>query len=129
MAIRRVGSGYKLTGVDANAFLREANEPRPVAVTGLGDFYDRNPQARDLGNRASPSRLLDGRSREMILRNTFIEMRSIRRWRGASLWTWVGAITGHGSGYSLQICVEMGWDPEMRITPTAELPRRSENGS
>jgi hypothetical protein len=31
-------------------------------------------------------------------------------------------MTGHGSGYSAQICREMGWDPEMRIGPKSELP-------
>ena len=92
----------------------------------MNDFYERNPQARDLGNRASPSPLLDGRSREDILRNAFVAMRGTRAWRGCNLWSWVGAVTGHGSGYSFQICVELGWDPEMRISPTAQLPRRSE---
>lgn len=87
----------------------------------MSDFYERNPQARDLGNRASPSPLLDGRSREQILRNVFVEMRTVRRYRGMSLWSWVGHVTGHGSGYSYQICQELGWDPEMRITPSAEL--------
>lgn len=89
------------------------------------EFYERNPQARNLGNRPSPSKLLDGRSRENILRNTFLEMRTMRAWRGCSLWSWVGAVTGHGSGYSLQICVELGWDPDMPITPAARLPDRS----
>jgi hypothetical protein len=32
-------------------------------------------------------------------------------------------MTAHGSGYSWQICQELGWDPDMKITPTAELPR------
>lgn len=91
----------------------------------MADFYERNPQARDLGNRPSPSKLLDGRSREDILRNAFHEMRRMRYWRGSTLWSWVGAVTGHGSGYSLQICVELGWDPDMRITPTARLPDRN----
>ncbi len=94
----------------------------------MNDFYERNPQARDLGNRASRSRLLDGRSREVILRNTFLAMRRMREWRGCTLWSWVGAVTGHGSGYSLQICVELGWDPDMKIGPTANLPRPSPNG-
>lgn len=88
------------------------------------DFYERNPQARDLGNRPSPSRLLDGKSREYILRNVFARMKTIRAYRGMSLWSWVGDVTGYGSGYSWQVCVEMGWDPDMRVTPSAELPRQ-----
>jgi len=95
----------------------------------MADFYERNPQAKGLKNSTSPSQLLDGRSREMILRCVFHEMKNMRRWRGLTVWNWVGAVTGHGSGYSWQICREMGWDPEMKITPTAELPRSSEGKS
>jgi hypothetical protein len=87
-------------------------------------FYDRNPHIKHpIPNATSPSQLLDGTSRELMLRNTFLEMRDSREWRGRYLWSWVGAVTGHGSGYSTQICHEMGWDPDMTISPKAELPR------
>jgi hypothetical protein len=67
------------------------------------DFYERNKHiVRPVPNATSPSELLDGRSREIILRNTFLEMRKIRAWRGRDLRSWVGAVTGHGSGYSWQ---------------------------
>lgn len=96
--------------------------------TNVGDqsapgFYERNRIVRPMPNVASPSELLDSRSRDRLLRNAFAEMRHMRRWRGQTLWTWVSRITGHGSGYSLQICVELGWDPEMCIGPKVELPR------
>lgn len=89
----------------------------------MTDFYTRNRIARPIPNAASPSELLDSRSRDRLLRNAFAEMRHMRCWRGQSLWTWVSRITSHGSGYSEQICRELGWDPEMRIGPKAELPR------
>ena len=90
----------------------------------MADFYTRNNLARErLENAASPSSLLDHRSREVILRNVFNETKGLRRWRGRDLWSWVGAMTGHGSGYSEQICAEMGWDPAMRIRPDSQLPR------
>lgn len=88
------------------------------------DFYQRNNISLfGLANVSSPSRLLDNRSRERLLRNAFHEMRNMRRWRGQILWAWVSAMTSHGSGYSHQICIELGWDPDMKITPKAELPR------
>jgi len=92
------------------------------------DFYERNRLARPLPNAKSPSELLDGRSREIILRNVYLHTRDQPRWRGTYLWSWVGAMTGHGSGYSMQICHEMGWDPDMKIGPKAELPRHADNG-
>jgi hypothetical protein len=87
------------------------------------DFYERNYIKRPVPNVASRSELLDGRSRETLLRHAFYQMRDMRRWRGSILWFWVSAVTGHGSGYSWQICQELGWDPDMKITPKAELPR------
>lgn len=92
----------------------------------MADFYERNNIARDrLENAASASVLLDNRSREIILRNAFNWMQDKRYWRGMLLSTWVGAMTGHGSGYSEQICRELGWDPNMIIDGRAELPRRA----
>lgn len=88
------------------------------------DFYARNKISLfGLANVSSPSRLLDNRSREYILRNAFLTMKDWRKWRGMLLWSWVGAMTGHGSGYSMQICKELGWDPDMKIGPNAVLPR------
>jgi hypothetical protein len=89
----------------------------------MSDFYERNKIERPVPNATSASQLLDGRSREMILRCVFEHMKDLRRWRGTYLWSWVSAVTGHGSGYSTQICHEMGWDPDMTISPKAELPR------
>lgn len=93
------------------------------------DFYARNKISLfGLDNVRSPSRLLDNRSREWLLRNAFSHMRHMRKWRGSILWSWIGALTGHGSGYSEQICRELGWDPHMTIGPKAELPRATPNG-
>lgn len=85
----------------------------------MSDFYDRNPSAQPFRGR-----LVEMRSQEQLLRNAFFHMKRWRTWRGRWLWTLVAAITGHGSGYSQQICEELGWDYAMPITPTAELPPR-----
>lgn len=89
------------------------------------DFYTRNKISLfGLANVNSRSRLLDNRSRETILRNAFLYFRHVRKWRGCELWSWVGAMTGHGSGYSQQICEELGWDYAMKIGPNSTLPSR-----
>jgi hypothetical protein len=87
------------------------------------DFYEQNNISLvGLANVRSRSRLLDNRSRERLLRNAFWMIRNVRKWRGRTLQHFVADITSHGSGYSWQICEELGWDPDMKITPTAELP-------
>lgn len=91
----------------------------------MSDFYELNHIERPVPNAASPSELLDGRSRDKLLRYAFSMMKRERRWKGAQLWVWVAEITGHGSGYSCQICRELGWDTDMLITPKSELPRIS----
>lgn len=85
-------------------------------------FYERNPATKGF-----EGRLIEMRSREQLLRGAFWTLRDVRKWRGMALWTFVGAITGHGSGYSQQICEELGWDYEMKITPTARLPQPRES--
>lgn len=96
----------------------------------MTDFYERNSHIkRPIPNIASPSPLLDGRSREDILRNVFLETKSYKQWKGRNLWSWIGAMTAHGSGYSQQICEELGWDPDMIIGPKAELPPRRQSQS
>lgn len=87
--------------------------------TAGSTFYERNPAARPY-----QGRLVEMRSQEHLLRNAFWVLRDVRKWRGCQLWTMVGAITGHGSGYSQQICEELGWDYAMKITPSARLPER-----
>ncbi len=91
----------------------------------MSDFYERNRIERPMQNAKSPSECLDSTSRETILRNTFLQMQSMRALRGLQLCVWIGRVTTHGSGYSNQICEEMGWDPEMKITPSAVLPRNA----
>ncbi len=92
----------------------------------MSDFYTRNKISLfGLANVGSPSRLLDNRSRDGMLRRAFRMIRNVRKWRGRSLQHFVAEITGHGSGYSYQICIELGWDPDMTISPTAELPAQS----
>ncbi len=81
------------------------------------DFYTRNHI-----DPAYRGRLIELRSQEKLLRNAFHYMKEWRRMRGTPLWVFVGQITGHGSGYSQQICEELGWDYDMKITPAARLP-------
>lgn len=88
----------------------------------MSDFYQRNRLVRPLANVKSRSELLDNRSREYLLRNAFLQIRMVRRWRGRTLQEFVSTMTSHGYGYSEQICKELGWDPDMQITPTVQLP-------
>lgn len=34
-----------------------------------------------------------------------------KKYRGLPLWSFVGELTGHGSGYSRDICMANGWNP------------------
>jgi hypothetical protein len=86
----------------------------------MSNFYERNPSALPW-----KGRLIEARSHETLLRGAFWQLRKMRRYRGLHLWVLVGDVTGHGSGYSQQICEELGWQYDMPIAPTAELPRRS----
>jgi hypothetical protein len=88
-------------------------------VTQSDWFYERNPIARKWRGK-----LVECRSQEDLLRGAFWIVRGWRKWRGRELWTLVGAVTGHGSGYSQQICEELGWPYDMKITPAAQLPDR-----
>lgn len=83
------------------------------------NFYERNPQALPW-----KGRLVEARSQETILRNAFSRLKHVRSYRGMHLWSMIGDLTGHGSGYSQQICEELGWPYDLKITPTAVLPRR-----
>lgn len=85
----------------------------------MSTFYERNPSALPW-----KGRLVEARSQETLLRNAFWVLRRVRSYRGLYLWSLVGDITGHGSGYSQQICEELGWPYDMKITPTARLPDR-----
>lgn len=66
----------------------------------------------------------ENRERETTLRNAFAITRRMLRFRRVPLSAWVSSITGHGSTYSKQMCKEFGWDPDMPVTPSAELPHR-----
>lgn len=85
----------------------------------MSNFYERNPWAQPW-----QGRLVEMRSQESLLRNAFWTLRRVRRYRGLYLWVMVGDLTGHGSGVSQQICEELGWNYDMKITPTARLPDR-----
>lgn len=85
----------------------------------MDEFYKRNPVVAEFAGR-----LIQLRPQEQLLRNAFNQLKHMRRWRGMPLWTLVGAITSHGSGYSQQVCKELGWDYEMKVGPNTELPRR-----
>lgn len=85
----------------------------------MSTFYERNPSALPW-----KGRLVEARPQETILRNAFRRLQRLRSYRGLHLWVMVGDLTGHGSGYSQQICEELGWQYDMPITPTAKLPAR-----
>lgn len=98
--------------------LHGALSSETVATFG-NTFYERNPSAKPF-----EGRLVEMRHQADLLRNAFWSFRDVRKYRGMELWVFVGAITGHGSGYSQQICEELGWDYSMKITPAARLPDR-----
>lgn len=35
-----------------------------------------------------------------------------KQYKGIPLWSAIADITSHGSGYSIQICKTLGWDPD-----------------
>lgn len=72
------------------------------------------------------SEMLKERS-ELMLRNAYAMCRNMRSLRGNYLWSFVGMITSHGSGYSIKICRELGWDPDMKIGK--DLPARTQSTS
>lgn len=57
------------------------------------------------------SELLKARS-VFVLRNAHrIIALDKRAYNRVPLWSFVSEITGHGSGYSTQICRDLGWEP------------------
>lgn len=54
-----------------------------------------------------------------VLYTLACRVRDPKRYRGrlVALWSEVGALTAHGSGYSHRICRRFGYDPDLRIKP------------
>lgn len=59
----------------------------------------------------NPNLRVSGLSARIIIQNCHSLLRSGERYRGMSLWSMVGDITGHGSGYSVDICRTANLDP------------------
>ena len=57
-----------------------------------------------------PSNLLQTLRPKRLLLNAHSKMRN--KYRRIPLWSFVSDVTGHGSGYSSQICHECGWVPD-----------------
>lgn len=55
------------------------------------------------------SKTLEKVSRERILRNARIYMRE--KYANAPLWAFVSDVTAYGSTSSMEICMELGWNP------------------
>lgn len=48
-----------------------------------------------------------------------------RKYRGVPLWSMVGHIFGHGSGYSIEICISAGLDPHQKVGKALKpLPKK-----
>lgn len=90
----------------------------------MSDFYERNNIERPVPQAKSASELLGMRPPERMLRTAIHLLARTRSYRGVTLWAMVSAITAHGSGYSEQICKELGWDPDMRVWPKTTLPSK-----
>lgn len=54
-----------------------------------------------------------------LLYSLACRVRDRKRYRGrlVPLWSEVGALVGHGSGYSHRICRRYGYDPDLLIKP------------
>lgn len=55
---------------------------------------------------------MSGENARIIILNCHQLMR--RRFSGRPLWSLVGAITGHGSGYSIEICRSANLEPNQK---------------
>lgn len=54
-----------------------------------------------------------GQEARVIIKNIHAIAR--RKFHGVPLWSLVSSITGHGSGYSIEICNSAGLDPHQLI--------------
>lgn len=75
------------------------------------------------------SELLRQRDPEIFLRNAHRLLGDAPKFHSAPLWYLVSAITSHGSGFSAQICRELGWNPEAlghEPLPTRATPPQPE---
>lgn len=88
----------------------------------MSDFYERNNIERPATQAKSQSELLGMRPPERVLRTAIHLLARTRSYRGETLWAIVSKLTGHGCGYSEQICKELEWDPNMRVWPKTTLP-------
>jgi hypothetical protein len=69
------------------------------------------------GSAQSSELLISGDVARRILINVHAAM--WRRYRGLELWVLARDITGHGSGYSQEICRSAGLEPNQRIGKTS----------
>ena len=60
---------------------------------------------------------------ERVLRNAHQSFRNANRCKGVPLWSFVADLTQHGSGYSIAICLALGWNPDAKASdPLIENP-------
>ena len=59
--------------------------------------------------------LISGQRARIIIKNAHALLR--HKFRGIALWSLVSQITGHGSGYSSQICETANLDPFQKCGP------------
>lgn len=75
------------------------------------------------------SEILERMDRERMLRSAYRIACGRRRMQGLPLWAFVSEVTTHGSTVAMQICRELGWEPDMRIgLPLPERARRASEG-
>ncbi len=68
-----------------------------------------------MNNTAKKELRISGESARIIIKNAYIMLR--RKNRGLPLWSLVGALTSHGSGYSIEICRSAQLDPHQICGP------------
>ncbi len=103
------------------------NPTTPAAVASPGV----PPQAT--GSGSNSKLLISGDTARIIILNTHALLRS--KFRGMVLWSLVSNITGHGSGYSHQICETANLDPFQKcgverlrdLTPNASVRQPDQN--
>lgn len=67
-----------------------------------------------------PSYILESCSREYMLRSAYAYVYREPRYRTLRLYQFVAHVTGEDG---VEICIELGWDPDMRCGQKLPLPR------
>lgn len=88
-----------------------------------------SPQpTQQAGETKRPKLLISGETARIIIKNAHVLLR--HKFRGMVLWSLVSDITGHGSGYSAQVCESANLDPFQKcgVGGLKDLPPATQEG-